>query len=227
VSHFLGKHTLKLPSHLAVSRHGIFYFRLTVRCGSTTREKRWSLKTRDPAQAKIKALGISAAIKGAQMSSAYDPKMFNLDDMSTWPTDEQLQKAVAQNDAIAQVLLDMKRQSKSNPSSKPISKLNPNGADFAENLRSLQIKIGNTTLIADPNDPADLKAAREIAQALMQPSHEPDHTSLISAGPVSLASGAADVLSTPSAPVSGSQRNLAGLTLDELITRYATLTCPL
>ena len=158
------------------------------------------------------------------MSSAYDPKMFNLDDISTWPTDEQLQKAVAQNDAIAQVLLDMKRQSKSNPSSKPISKLNPNGADFAENLRSLQIKIGNTTLIADPNDPADLKAAREMAQALMQPSQVQitDHTSLNSAGPVSLASGAADVLSTPSAPVSGSQRNLAGLTLDELITRYAT-----
>lgn len=213
---------MKLPSHLAVSRHGIFYFRLTVRCGSTTREKRWSLKTRDPAQAKIKALGISAAIKGAQMSSAYDPKMFNLDDMSTWPTDEQLKKAVAQNDAMAQVLLDMKRQSKSNPSSKPISNLNPNGADFTENLRSLQIKIGNTTLIADPNDPADLKAAREMAQALMQPSHEPDHTSLISAGPVPLVSGAADVQSTPSAPVSGSQRNLAGLTLDELISRYAT-----
>ena len=62
------------------------------------------------------------------MSSAYDPQMFNLDDMSTWPTDEQLEKAVAQNDAIAQVLLDMKRQSKSNPSSKPVSNLNPNGA---------------------------------------------------------------------------------------------------
>jgi len=101
------------------------------------------------------------------MSSAYDPKMFNRDDMSTWPTDEQLKKAVAQNDAIAQVLLDMKRQSKSNPSSKPISNLNPNGADFAENLRSLQIKIGNTTLIADPNDPADLKAAREMASNLV------------------------------------------------------------
>ena len=53
--------------------------------------------------------------------------MFYLDDLSAWPTDEQLQKAVAKNDAIAQAF----------------SNLNPNGADFAENLRSLQIKIGN------------------------------------------------------------------------------------
>jgi integrase len=217
----LGKHTLKLPSHLAISRHGIFYFRLTVRCGSTIREKRWSLKTRDPAQAKIKALGISAAIKAKQMNSAHNPKKFVFDDLSTWPTDEKLQKAAAQNDELAQLLLDIKRKRRSNSS----SNLNPYGPDFAENVRSLQIKIGGLTLIADPNDPADLTAAREMAQALMQPAYEPDkvdHTSIISAGPVPLASGSEDALSTPSAPVSGSQRNLAGLTLDELITRYAT-----
>jgi hypothetical protein len=185
VSHFLGKNTLKLPSHLAVSRHGIFYFRLTVRCGSTTREKRWSLKTRDPAQAKIKALGISAAIKATQMNSAHNPKKFVFDDLSTWPTDEKLQKAAAQNDELAQFLLDIKRKRRSNSS----SNLNPYGPDFAENVRSLQIKIGGLTLIADPNDPADLTAAREMAQALMQPAYEPDkvdHTSIISAGPVNM-----------------------------------------
>lgn len=102
---------MKLPSHLAKSRHGVFYFRLTIRRGTTTQEKRWSLQTRDPAEAKIKALHISAAIKGAKMSSGYEPSMFNLDDKRTWPSDEQLQVAAAQNDAIAKVLLDLKRKS--------------------------------------------------------------------------------------------------------------------
>ena len=43
---------MKLPSHLAKSRHGVYYFRLTVRKGTSTQEKRWSLSTRDPAEAK-------------------------------------------------------------------------------------------------------------------------------------------------------------------------------
>lgn len=50
---------MKLPSHLAKSRHGVYYFRLTIRAGAVTREKRWSLNTRDPAEAKVKALYVA------------------------------------------------------------------------------------------------------------------------------------------------------------------------
>jgi integrase len=215
---------MKLPSHLAKSRHGVYYFRLTVRKGTSTQEKRWSLRTRDPAEAKMKALGISAAITGAKMSSGYDPKIFNLDDKRTWPSDEQLQIAVAQNDAIAKVLLDLKQQSRANPASQPAT----DDAAFADYFRSLQIKIGNATLIADPNDPADLKAARDMAWALMHPTSEPaaathgEPTTAMFAPPMGHASLPAGGLTTEAQPVSGNQRNLTGVTIDEMITRYST-----
>jgi hypothetical protein len=60
---------MKRPSHLAKSRHGVYYFRLTIRTGAATQEKRWSLNTRDPADAKVKALYISAAMTEAKMSA--------------------------------------------------------------------------------------------------------------------------------------------------------------
>jgi hypothetical protein len=45
---FLGITTLHLPSHLAKSRHGVFYFRLTFKTGGVTKEKRISLLTKNP-----------------------------------------------------------------------------------------------------------------------------------------------------------------------------------
>jgi hypothetical protein len=74
------------------------------------------LNTRDPAEAKVKALYISAAMTGAKMSAGSEKKEFNLDDMGTWPSDEELLVAVANNDAIAKVLLD------GNPPDKPKSR---------------------------------------------------------------------------------------------------------
>jgi integrase len=50
---------LKLPSHLAKSRHGVFYFRLTFRAGAATKEKRLSLRTKNPQEARFKALCLS------------------------------------------------------------------------------------------------------------------------------------------------------------------------
>jgi hypothetical protein len=110
VSHFHGKTAMKLPSHLAKSRHGVFYYRLVIRKGGYTLEKRWSLKTRDPAEAKMRALHMAVAITRAKMSSNYDRKQFNFDDLKTWPSDEQLQVAAANNDAIAKALLEIKRE---------------------------------------------------------------------------------------------------------------------
>jgi hypothetical protein len=42
---------MKQPSHLAKSRHGIFYFRLTFRTGRYIKEKRISLKAKKPQEA--------------------------------------------------------------------------------------------------------------------------------------------------------------------------------
>jgi integrase len=57
---FSGNTVLKLASHLALSRHGIYYFRLTYSAGSATKEKRISLRTKNPQEARLKASCLSA-----------------------------------------------------------------------------------------------------------------------------------------------------------------------
>jgi hypothetical protein len=47
---------MKLPSYLAKSRHGIFYFRIVYLAGAKKLEKRWSLYTKNPIEAKNLAL---------------------------------------------------------------------------------------------------------------------------------------------------------------------------
>ncbi|MBT9166623.1 MAG: hypothetical protein DDT25_01316 [Chloroflexi bacterium] len=71
---------MNLPSYLVRSRHGVFYFRLTFREDGNIRERRWSLRTRSPSQARARALYISAALKGAKMSAGYDSRKFNVSD---------------------------------------------------------------------------------------------------------------------------------------------------
>lgn len=153
---------MKLPSYLVKSRHGVFYFRLTVRNESGVHERRFSLGTREPHQAKLKALYISAELKGSRVSTDYDPKKLNLDDLSTYPSDERLRQEIARGDAIAKVLLDIKSKHQNNTG----RAVSPSPVLTAEDARSLQIIVGNSTLIADPNDPADLNAALAMAKAL-------------------------------------------------------------
>ncbi|WP_407059305.1 hypothetical protein ACKZDW_03035 (plasmid) [Ralstonia syzygii subsp. celebesensis] len=47
---------MRLPSHLAKSRHGVFYFRLTFKTAGTTKEKRISLRTKGPQEARFSRL---------------------------------------------------------------------------------------------------------------------------------------------------------------------------
>ena len=53
---------MKLPSYLARSRHGIFYFRITFIIDFVRKEKRWSLHTKDPVEAKRLSLIICATL---------------------------------------------------------------------------------------------------------------------------------------------------------------------
>lgn len=53
---------MKLPSYLALSRHGVFYFRLTFLVGLARKEKRWSLHTKNPVEAKRLSLKICASL---------------------------------------------------------------------------------------------------------------------------------------------------------------------
>lgn len=80
---------MKLPSHLVKSRHGIFYFRLTSRRGSTTVDKRWSLHTRNPAEAKRRALIISTALLQGSASAHQVAEEFRDAQSINWTDGEQ------------------------------------------------------------------------------------------------------------------------------------------
>uniref|UniRef100_UPI0035B4B9CC site-specific integrase n=1 Tax=Hylemonella sp. TaxID=2066020 RepID=UPI0035B4B9CC len=201
---------MKLPSYLAKSRHGVFYYRITVRRGAAIQEKRWSLNTRSPAEAKLKALYISAAIKGVTMSSGDGRQKFDVFDQRTWPSDAELEIDAAKGDAVAQALLEIKRKRLADG----IVETGFDLSEMSDRLRALQISIGNVTLTADPNNPADLKAARDMALSMMAS----DGGGQRIAGPAFEDKSAIDAAS----PVSSTPRNLSGLTLDELISRYAT-----
>lgn len=53
---------MKLPSYLAISRHGVYYFRLVFIVNAQRREKRWSLHTKSSTEAKYMALKIRAVL---------------------------------------------------------------------------------------------------------------------------------------------------------------------
>ena len=50
---------MKLPSHLARSRHGVYYFRFSTLIGTRKSETRLSLRTKNPTEAKAKAIQLS------------------------------------------------------------------------------------------------------------------------------------------------------------------------
>ena len=157
---------MKLPAHLAKSRHGVFYFRWTFTANGCVSEKRFSLRTRNPSIAKQMAMYISFLMMGTRMLKPYDPSRFNKDDPRTWPGDED--GVLNPEDAVERVLRQLKKEWLQKHSSDLGHNSQPIDLDesFFEKVKELQIQVGNTTLIADPKDPADLRAALEMAKEL-------------------------------------------------------------
>lgn len=86
---------MRLPSHLMLSRHGIFYFRVVLPPHlrpyfGGQREIKRSLATRDPKLAKISAYSLyvsyQAALRETISKMAYQPKQFDPNDPSTFPS---------------------------------------------------------------------------------------------------------------------------------------------
>lgn len=91
---------MRLASHLKRSRHGVYYFRLTIPetlrpLFGGRREIKRSLATRDPALARSLAYILSARYGGnlkelrRMTRKGYDPSKFDPNDPATWPTDQQ------------------------------------------------------------------------------------------------------------------------------------------
>lgn len=90
---------MRLASHLKRSRHGVYYFRLTIPeilrpVFGGRREIKRSLATRDPTLARSMAYTLSARYGGILQEirlmtrRGYDPDKFNPNDASTWPVEQ-------------------------------------------------------------------------------------------------------------------------------------------
>lgn len=91
---------MRLAAHLKRSRHGVYYFRLTIPeilrpVFGGRREIKRSLATRDPTLARSLAYALSARYGGIlkeirlMTRKGYDPSKFDPSDPTTWPVDQQ------------------------------------------------------------------------------------------------------------------------------------------
>ena len=132
---------MKLPSHLAQSRHGVFYFRLTYFINSARKEKRWSLHTKIPAEAKRMSLLISAALRDNPTSHCEDicnSGHQNADACSTELIHRMGGGGMAEDKRMHLITTFH----------------SPGG--------------GKTTLNVDQSDPKDVAAAKKMAQTIMR-----------------------------------------------------------
>lgn len=75
---------MKLPSRLAKSRHGVYYYRFQYQEAGKRLEKRISLGTKYPAVAKRMAFQISAILNTRQYQQSAQTMTFDPNDPSTW-----------------------------------------------------------------------------------------------------------------------------------------------
>ncbi len=132
---------MKLPSYLVLSRHGIFYFRITYRIGTACKEKRWSLHTRNPAEAKHLSLRISATLHNHSVVN-------------------RVELAVDMNDTARLA---------ANGHSRGINTMAENKKFLAELITTFESRNGSKmTLEIDQSDPKDVAAAKELAKTFIQ-----------------------------------------------------------
>lgn len=111
---------MRLASHLKRSRHGVFYFRLTIPeilrpLFGGRREIKRSLSTRDPALARSLAYILSAKYGDAfreirrMARHDYDPSNFDPNDPTTWPVDQKdLKRYDLERDPATGVIIRIK-----------------------------------------------------------------------------------------------------------------------
>ncbi|WP_247305135.1 hypothetical protein [Ralstonia pseudosolanacearum] len=213
VSHFLWITTLHLPSHLAKSRHGVFYFRLTFRTGGVTTERRISLRTKNPQEARFKALslGIMTVRKQEQLRGAV------LDYLSTAGN---IAGQRPDSDFLLNLLHRVDRQRLAELAGLSLETVNDLLAEpAAPDTRRLDIEVGVGGLsLRNINSDEDMGRAVHILKAL---NLSPEAlAALITSNPTHAQT--APVLATPPAVPQPSTTEAGGTTIQEMVPRFAT-----
>lgn len=137
---------MKLPSYLARSRHGVFYFRITYLFDSIRKEKRWSLHTKNPIEAKQLSLKICATLDDNAMVKNIASRVDNVHGDPKLIENERPRDSIKMANDKAELITTIQ---------------SPNG--------------GSIKLEIDQSDPADVAAAQALAKTFIQENtHVPD-----------------------------------------------------
>ncbi|MGA4048819.1 hypothetical protein ACI2TP_19540 [Ralstonia nicotianae] len=205
--------TLRLPSHLAKSRHGVFYFRLTFRTGGVTTERRISLRTKNPQEARFKALclsGIMTVRKQEQQRGAA------LDYLSTAGN---IAGQRPDSDFLLNLLHRVDRQRLAELAGLSLEAVNELLTPTAEpDTRRLDIEMPGGFAIRNVNSDEDMGRAVHILKAL---NLSPEAlAALITSNPNP--AQAAPVPASPPVAPQADTAEVGGTTIQEMVPRFAT-----
>ncbi|MCL1618918.1 hypothetical protein [Ralstonia pseudosolanacearum] len=205
--------TLHLPSHLAKSRHGVFYFRLTFRTGGVTTERRISLRTKNPQEARFKALclsGIMTVRKQEQQRGAA------LDYLSTAGN---IAGQRPDSDFLLNLLHRVDRQRLAELAGLSLEAVNELLTPMAEpDTRRLDIEMPGGFAIRNVNSDEDMGRAVHILKAL---NLSPEAlAALITSNPNP--AQAAPVPASPPVTSQADTTEAGGTTIQEMVPRFAT-----
>ncbi len=213
MSHFLWITTLHLPSHLAKSRHGVYYFRLTFRTGGVTTERRISLRTKNPQEARFKALclsGIMTVRKQEQQRGAA------LDYLSTAGN---IAGQRPDSDFLLNLLHRVDRQRLAELAGLSLEAVNELLTPTTEpDTRRLDIEMPGGFAIRNVNSDEDMGRAVHILKAL---NLSPEAlAALITSNPNP--AQAAPIPASPPAARQADTTEAGGTTIQEMVPRFAT-----
>jgi integrase len=198
---------MKQPSHLAKSRHGVFYFRLSFRTGSTIKEKRISLKTKNPQEARFKSSCLSAIMLTRQWErqAAMEENKIKMA--------ESIAGQGPDSDFLLGLLQQVDRQQLSELAGVPLSEVNQLLEQSPQtNIRKLDIEMPGGFTLRNISSDEDMNRAVHILQTL---NLSADSMAKLLAGP-----NPAPIVPVAQVPVQKTEEG--GTTIQEMVPRYAS-----
>lgn len=199
---------MKLPSYLAKSRHGVYYFRLTFKFGAAVKEKRISLRTKNPQEARTKATclsGIMAVRKQEQQREMAKDYL---------KTAENIASQNPGGDGLMDLLQQFDREQLAELAGLPLSELDTlfSRPPQAAGIRKLDIEMPGGFTLRNINSDDDMNRAVHILQTL----------NLSVESMAKLLAGPNSTPITPASQVAEEKREEGGTTIQEMVPRYAS-----
>jgi hypothetical protein len=232
VSHFFRDTIVKLPSHLAKSRHGVYYFRFSYRVGFALKEKRISLQTKNPQEARAKAVHLSLIMLHRRQMNSFVMQPEDFADLPVPPlstdkvlTPEDLLSSgeIPGSNALERILQKLDKSQLAEITDLPVQKLLnvPEEASFGHAVRKMDVELPNGMVFRDVQNDDD---AARVVQILKGLNLSTDQWAQLLAGkqPVYEPKTVVPSPAVSPAPAPQSAVEMSGTTVQEMKHRFAT-----